>query len=69
MIAPLLVENDHEGKWRGRTPENKLVFFEDTSKDWRGQVAQVKIDWAGQWSMQGRLAGPTCVGNPPTPFD
>jgi len=45
----------HKGKWRGRTPQNKLVFFEDADKDWRGQMAQVKITWAGPWSMQGSL--------------
>jgi tRNA-2-methylthio-N6-dimethylallyladenosine synthase len=56
QTVPVLVENDHKGKWRGRTPENKLVFFEDASKDWRGQIAQVTVDWAGPWSMQGRLA-------------
>ncbi len=51
----VLVEDLHKGKWRGRTRLNKLVFFED-SADWRGQLAQVFVTWAGPYSMQGRLA-------------
>src|SRR5262249_51372054 len=30
---PVLVEDSHKGKWRGRTPQNKLVFFKDESRD------------------------------------
>ncbi|NLE49878.1 MAG: tRNA (N6-isopentenyl adenosine(37)-C2)-methylthiotransferase MiaB [Chloroflexi bacterium] len=52
----VLVEDQHRGKWRGRTPQNKLVFFEDNSQDWRGKLAQVTVTWTGPWSMQGRLA-------------
>lgn len=54
QTVPVLVEDRHKGKWRGRTPQNKLVFFEDAG-EWRGQVAQVEITWTGPWSMQGRL--------------
>jgi tRNA-2-methylthio-N6-dimethylallyladenosine synthase len=53
-VMPVLVEDQHKGKWRGRTPQNKLVFFED-SADWRGRIANVEITWTGPWSMQGRL--------------
>jgi tRNA-2-methylthio-N6-dimethylallyladenosine synthase len=53
-IVPVLVEDQQKGKWRGRTPQNKLVFFED-SNDWQGKVAEVEITWTGPWSMQGRL--------------
>jgi tRNA-2-methylthio-N6-dimethylallyladenosine synthase len=53
----VLVEGDHKGRWRGRTRTNKLVFFEDPSRDWRGQIAEVTIDWAGPWSLLGRLPG------------
>ncbi len=53
----VLVEEKHKGKWKGRTRTNKLVFFED-SEDWKGKLAQVKITWAGPWSMQGRLQLP-----------
>lgn len=51
----VLVEDLHKGKWRGRTRQNKLVFFSD-DEDWRGRLAQVLITWAGPYSLQGRLA-------------
>jgi tRNA-2-methylthio-N6-dimethylallyladenosine synthase len=54
QTVEVLVEDLHKGKWRGRTPQNKLVFFEDTH-DWRGKLANVEIVWTGPWSMQGRL--------------
>lgn len=54
QMVPVLVEEQHKGKWRGRTPQNKLVFFEDAN-DWRGKVVDVEITWTGPWSMQGRL--------------
>jgi len=50
-----LIEEKHKGKWKGRTRTHKLVFFRDDG-DWRGKLAQVKITWAGPWSMQGELA-------------
>ncbi len=52
--VPVLVEEYLKGRWRGRTPQNKLVFFEDTA-DWKGKIADVEITWTGPWSMQGRL--------------
>ena len=55
QTVEVLVDSDHKGKWRGRTPENKLVFFEDTTQDWRGRLANVTIDWTGPWSMRGTL--------------
>ncbi len=51
---PVLIEDQHKGKWRGRTPQNKLVFFDDAG-DWRGKVVDLEITWTGPWSMQGRL--------------
>ncbi|MBL6982498.1 MAG: tRNA (N6-isopentenyl adenosine(37)-C2)-methylthiotransferase MiaB, partial [Anaerolineales bacterium] len=42
------------GRWRGRTPTNKLVFVE-TDKDLRGKTLPVTITWTGPWSMQGAL--------------
>jgi tRNA-2-methylthio-N6-dimethylallyladenosine synthase len=56
QTVEVLVEGEHKGKWRGRTPQNKLVFFEDEPKDWRGKVANVAINWAGPWSMQATLS-------------
>lgn len=50
----VLVEELHKGKWRGRTPQNKLMFFEDAA-DWRGKLVELEITWTGPWSMQGRL--------------
>jgi tRNA-2-methylthio-N6-dimethylallyladenosine synthase len=52
--VPVLVEDLHKGKWRGRTRTNKLVFFDD-EQNWRGQEAEVTITSAGPWSMQGSL--------------
>jgi len=52
--VPVLVEEMHKGKWRSRTPQNKLVFFE-AEGDMRGKVVDVEITWTGPWSMQGRL--------------
>ncbi|NDJ34837.1 MAG: tRNA (N6-isopentenyl adenosine(37)-C2)-methylthiotransferase MiaB [Chloroflexi bacterium] len=60
----VLVETKHKGKWRGRTRQNKLVFFEDDT-DWRGQLVDVEVTWTGPWSMQGRL--PDSAPDTPTP--
>jgi tRNA-2-methylthio-N6-dimethylallyladenosine synthase len=53
----VLVEEEHKGKWKGRTRNNKLVFFED-SADRQGELVPVRITWAGPWSMQGELSVP-----------
>jgi len=52
--VPVLFEGRHKGRWRGRTPTNKLVFVESEA-DLRGKVEEVIITWTGPWSMQGRL--------------
>jgi tRNA-2-methylthio-N6-dimethylallyladenosine synthase len=57
QTVEILVEDQHKGKWRGRTPQNKLVFFTDDSCDWKGHLAKVEVIWTGPWSMQGRLPG------------
>ncbi len=49
-----LVESKHKDRWRARTPQNKLVFFEAPG-DWGGKVVEVEITWTGPWSMQARL--------------
>jgi tRNA-2-methylthio-N6-dimethylallyladenosine synthase len=54
-VVEVLVEDLHNGRWRGRTRTNKLVFF-DSSDDQRGKLVPVTIEWAGPWSMRGRLA-------------
>ncbi|MBE2267098.1 MAG: tRNA (N6-isopentenyl adenosine(37)-C2)-methylthiotransferase MiaB [Anaerolinea sp.] len=59
----ILVEDQHKGKWRGRTPQNKIVFFED-SGDWCGKLVNVEITWTGPWSMQGRLPNAQLIDEP-----
>jgi tRNA-2-methylthio-N6-dimethylallyladenosine synthase len=50
----VLFEEHVRGRWKGRTPTNKLVFVE-VDQDLRGQLLPVIITWSGPWSMQGRL--------------
>ena len=52
QTVEVLVEDRHKGKWRGRTPQNRLVFFED-ERNLRGRLVPVSITWTGPWSMQG----------------
>lgn len=51
----VLFEEKVRGRWKGRTPTNKLVFVE-TEADLRGQALLVEITWSGLWSMRGNLA-------------
>ncbi|MGH2538070.1 MAG: MiaB/RimO family radical SAM methylthiotransferase [Candidatus Promineifilaceae bacterium] len=51
----VLVEDQHHGRWRGRTPQGKLVFFDDP-RDRRGDLVQVRINHTGPWSMSGEAA-------------
>jgi len=53
----VLFEEQVRGRWKGRTPTNKLVFVE-SGEDLRGQTQPVTITWTGPWSMQGRLLEP-----------
>ncbi|MCW5876192.1 MAG: tRNA (N6-isopentenyl adenosine(37)-C2)-methylthiotransferase MiaB [Anaerolineales bacterium] len=50
----VLFEEEVKGRWKGRTPTNKLVFVQ-AEQDLRGQLLPVQITWTGPWSMQGRL--------------
>jgi tRNA-2-methylthio-N6-dimethylallyladenosine synthase len=52
----VLVEGESKGKWRGRSPGNKLVFFSDT-QHWAGRLARVRITSTGPWSLQGEVLG------------
>jgi tRNA-2-methylthio-N6-dimethylallyladenosine synthase len=52
----VLVEDKVKNRWKGRTRNNKLVFFEDETRDWKSCIAPVKITWTGPWSMIGELA-------------
>ncbi|GAB5490383.1 MAG: tRNA (N6-isopentenyl adenosine(37)-C2)-methylthiotransferase MiaB [Phototrophicaceae bacterium] len=53
----VLVEDMYKGRWRGRTPQNKLVFFE-AEGDFKGELVDLEITWTGPWSMQGRIPQP-----------
>ena len=66
-VVPVLVEAKQGDKWRGRTPQNKLVFFSD-EQERRGQVVDVEITWTGAWSMQGRLPGAATLPDPLDPL-
>jgi tRNA-2-methylthio-N6-dimethylallyladenosine synthase len=50
----VLFEEKVKARWKGRTETNKLVFVENEA-DVRGQLGEVKITWAGPWSMIGTL--------------
>jgi tRNA-2-methylthio-N6-dimethylallyladenosine synthase len=50
----VLFEEKVKGRWRGRTPTNKLVFVE-SEEELRGKVGAVKVTWTGPWSMQARV--------------
>jgi len=52
QTVQILVAERHKGKWKGRTRTNKLVFFED-DQDRLGHLVNIKIEWAGPWSMRG----------------
>ena len=54
QCVEVLVEGKRKGRWQGRTPTNKLVFFAD-GRDWRGRLARVRITWTGPWSMIGEV--------------
>ncbi|KAB8143144.1 tRNA (N6-isopentenyl adenosine(37)-C2)-methylthiotransferase MiaB [Chloroflexia bacterium SDU3-3] len=56
QTVEVLVEGESKGKWRGRSPQNKLVFFSD-AQDWTGRLALVRVRHTGAWSLQGDLVG------------
>ncbi|MEK7323664.1 MAG: TRAM domain-containing protein, partial [Chloroflexota bacterium] len=64
QTAEILVEENHKGKWKGRTRTNKIVFFEDDDLNWTGRLADVTITKTGPWSMQGALAQETVALQP-----
>ena len=55
----VLFEEQVRGRWKGRTPTNKLVFLE-SAEDLRGKLLPVQITWTGAWSMQAAL--PQLIG-------
>jgi tRNA-2-methylthio-N6-dimethylallyladenosine synthase len=59
----VLFEENVRGRWRGRTPTNKLVFVE-SQEDLRGKVRNVQVTWSGPWSMQAVLPGQAITFQP-----
>ena len=53
-IVQVLFEQKSRERWRGRTPNNKLVFVE-SEENLLGLERDVKIYWTGPWSMIGEL--------------
>ena len=51
----VLFEEKMKTRWKGRTPNNKLVFAE-SQENLAGQIRPVRIFWTGPWSMIGTLA-------------
>ncbi|MGA0333564.1 MAG: tRNA (N6-isopentenyl adenosine(37)-C2)-methylthiotransferase MiaB [Kiritimatiellia bacterium] len=62
----VLVESRHKGKWRGRTPHNRLVFFA-AEENMRGALVDVKISFTSPYSMQGELVRVKVPAIPQTP--
>ena len=54
QTVDVLFEEKVKGRWRGRTPTNKLVFVE-SENDLRGKLLPVTVTWTGPWSMQANL--------------
>jgi len=50
----VLFEEKSRDRWRGRTPNNILVFVE-SDENLRGKVLPVTITWTGPWSMVGEI--------------
>ena len=56
QTVEVLFEEKVKGRWRGRTPTNKLVFVE-SEDDLKGKLIPVTVTWTGPWSMQANLVG------------
>ena len=50
----MLIETRHKGKWRGRTPHNRLVFIE-SEQNLTGALVDAKVTFTSAFSMQGDL--------------
>ena len=63
QAVEVLVEEDHKGKWKGRTRTNKLVFLE-APEDLTGRTVPVTITHTTSWSMQGEVSPKSEVASP-----
>ena len=52
QTVEVLVEGESKGKWRGRSPGNRLVFFTHPD-DLTGQLVNVTITQTSPWALQG----------------
>ena len=52
QIVEVLVEASQDGKWRGRTRTNKLVFFSHEAS-LLGEIVPVRVTKTGPWSLSG----------------
>jgi tRNA-2-methylthio-N6-dimethylallyladenosine synthase len=57
----VLVESSHSERrdivqWRGRTRQNRLVFFPRDTEDLMGRTVRVRVEKVSPWAMQGALA-------------
>ena len=63
-VVHVLVESKLKGRWRGRSPENKLVFFEDPRTQLIGRTLPIRIGWTGPYSLIGEAIDRSpCVGH------
>ena len=53
----VLFEEKSRNRWRGRTPNNILVFAE-SDENLMGKVLPVRVTWTGPWSMVGEVIKP-----------
>lgn len=51
-VVPVLVEGSQKGRWWGRSPHNKLVYFPD-ERELLGAVVPVAVEWTGPYSLVG----------------
>ena len=53
-VEILVDHREKDGRWCGRTPQGKLVFFRD-DHDWLGQMARVRLTWVAAFSLAGEV--------------
>jgi tRNA-2-methylthio-N6-dimethylallyladenosine synthase len=58
----VLVEDKAQGKWRGRTPSDKLVFFRAYG-DFLGKLVTVTVEKSTPWSLQGMYSPERGLGS------
>jgi tRNA-2-methylthio-N6-dimethylallyladenosine synthase len=65
-IAHVLVESEESHRkdfpqWRGRTSQNRAVFFPQGGEDLIGKLVAVKVEKVSPWAMQGTLQAVACA--------